>query len=283
MENSNSLKKSAWFTKSAGFSIAGFTALVVLIDLFSQRHYGLISPTWSNIFRLGFIIYYCMLIYRIHKIIAYHTGNAYAITPGKAVGFMFIPFYDLYWLFKWPLEASRFISSKKTETRISTGTIKTLLIVGLIAMIIPIPVNGNVFLVLGLSNFFLWLHISFSLLLDLQEINFDESVPQSPDVTTNEQVDFDVSQDEKATALLIAAVPGLYLLSFFMRILIHNFLIYRYSNFIMTLGYVVITILVARTIKNQNQKIIIFVLAGLMLFIAIGYMFHFFRLPPIFN
>jgi hypothetical protein len=42
------------------------------------------------------VVVYCMFIYRMWA--AIQDGQA-RMTPGKAVGFMFIPFFNLYWIF----------------------------------------------------------------------------------------------------------------------------------------------------------------------------------------
>ncbi len=55
------------------------------------------------------IVYWNICVYKIHKTLFIMADNCYPISPARAVGFGFIPFYNLYWMFKWPAEIIRFI------------------------------------------------------------------------------------------------------------------------------------------------------------------------------
>jgi hypothetical protein len=39
-------------------------------------------------------------------------GWMHPISPARAVGFHFIPFFNLYWMFKWPREISLFVNKQ---------------------------------------------------------------------------------------------------------------------------------------------------------------------------
>jgi hypothetical protein len=39
-------------------------------------------------------------------------GWRHPISPARAVGFHFIPFYNLYWIFKWPQPIAEFVNSR---------------------------------------------------------------------------------------------------------------------------------------------------------------------------
>jgi hypothetical protein len=58
--------------------------------------------------------------------------STYPITPGQAVGYHFIPFYNFYWVFKWPLEISRFVRENSSLSMISGGVMGLALLFGLI-------------------------------------------------------------------------------------------------------------------------------------------------------
>jgi hypothetical protein len=174
MEKKTTTKQnSTIFKRNIGFVFAGITALTVLIDIFTQSSYsyGTVSPTWSNIFRLGFIVYYCLLIARIHKIAAEKSDGQYPITPGKAVGFLFIPLFNFYWLFKWQLEISKFINSKFETEKIKTGSVVGLLIGGLVVQFIPLPVDGNKYWIFGLAMLFIFIHLAYKFFDSLNEID----------------------------------------------------------------------------------------------------------------
>lgn len=47
-------------------------------------------------------IYWFVCVYRYHKILAAVPGYTHSISPAKAVGFHFIPFFNIFWVFAWP-------------------------------------------------------------------------------------------------------------------------------------------------------------------------------------
>ena len=47
-------------------------------------------------------VYWFVCVYRYHKILAAVPNYVHPVTPGKAVGFHFIPVYNIYWIFYWP-------------------------------------------------------------------------------------------------------------------------------------------------------------------------------------
>lgn len=67
---------------------------------------------------LSGLIYWCICLYKIHKAIFVIADNCYPISPRRAVGFGFLPFYNLYWMFKWPGEIINFV---KTRSDVKTG------------------------------------------------------------------------------------------------------------------------------------------------------------------
>ena len=87
--------------------IAEFVAVSLDPQLAKQ---GGIPPLY--LFLVSFIggVYWFVCIYRYHVILAIVTGRKYPISPARAVGFHFIPFYQFYWVFKWPIEIARFVN-----------------------------------------------------------------------------------------------------------------------------------------------------------------------------
>ncbi len=67
---------------------------------------------WSTVPLLGMsvvcTIFYYFCIYRFHIVARATPGWEHPISAKRAVGFHFIPFYNFYWIFKWPLELGRF-------------------------------------------------------------------------------------------------------------------------------------------------------------------------------
>jgi Flp pilus assembly protein TadD len=57
----------------------------------------------------------------MHKVIGIVTNSTHPVTPGKAVGYHFIPFFNLYWIFKWPNEITNFVNSRSPSKQMSMG------------------------------------------------------------------------------------------------------------------------------------------------------------------
>lgn len=55
-------------------------------------------------------VYWLVCVYRYHVVMRYVPGWKHPISPVRAVGFHFIPIYNLYWVFKWPQEIARFVN-----------------------------------------------------------------------------------------------------------------------------------------------------------------------------
>jgi hypothetical protein len=73
---------------------------------------GGIPPLY--LFLVSFIggVYWLVCIHRIHVVLANAPRWKHPISPARAVGFHFIPFYQFYWIFKWPHEIANFVNSR---------------------------------------------------------------------------------------------------------------------------------------------------------------------------
>jgi Domain of unknown function (DUF4328) len=73
---------------------------------------GGIPPLY--LFLVSFVggVYWFVCIYRYHVILANVPGWKHPISPARAVGFHFIPIYNLYWIFKWPKEIAKFVNER---------------------------------------------------------------------------------------------------------------------------------------------------------------------------
>lgn len=68
-------------------------------------------------------IYWLFCVYRLHKVLEDMTRGSYQNTPGWAVGGHFLPFYNFYWLFKWPSDFSSFLNSRGEAARMISGAL----------------------------------------------------------------------------------------------------------------------------------------------------------------
>jgi len=57
-------------------------------------------------------VFWMVCIQRYHKILAAIPGYKHPISPAKAVGFHFIPFFWLVWIFIWPREIAKFVNAR---------------------------------------------------------------------------------------------------------------------------------------------------------------------------
>jgi hypothetical protein len=89
--------------------VAELVAVGLNPDLAKQ---GGIPPLY--LFLVSFIggVYWLVCIYRIHAVLANVPRWIHPISPARAVGFHFIPFYQFYWIFKWPREITKFVNSR---------------------------------------------------------------------------------------------------------------------------------------------------------------------------
>jgi hypothetical protein len=99
----------------------------------TRRTLGLM-PLW---FILTVNIYWLFWLHKTYKEIRAHTPGATDVTPGKAVGFMFIPFFNIYWFFRIMTDMPRAIRRMQEddplgEPPLNNGLITGLLIAGIL-------------------------------------------------------------------------------------------------------------------------------------------------------
>lgn len=79
---------------------------------------GGIACTASGLFYIIAVITLCVLCYKMWA--AIRDGDV-RTTPGQAVGFLFIPFFNLYWFFQsvwgWSQDYNKYIESRSIQTK----------------------------------------------------------------------------------------------------------------------------------------------------------------------
>jgi hypothetical protein len=98
----------------------------------------------------------CALVstaYVLHCISTYHyvlgkvDGWSHPISPRRAVRFHFIPIFNLYWDFKWPMELARFVNWRMQSHRMSGVLVGSLVLAGfLIAGFLDMSIGLTVIL-----------------------------------------------------------------------------------------------------------------------------------------
>jgi hypothetical protein len=94
-----------------GFVLAALLFAFEVAVVILPESAGILGPPFFA-FSLLAVVYWLACIHRIHVLLEEATSGAYPIRPGKAVGSHFIPLFNLYWLFAWPVKAARLIQSR---------------------------------------------------------------------------------------------------------------------------------------------------------------------------
>lgn len=94
---------------AAATIVAEFIALGLHPELGKQ---GGIPPLYLFLLSLVGGVYWLVCIYQLHVVMAQIPGWKYRISPARAVGFHFIPFYNLYWVLRWPRDIAVFVNSR---------------------------------------------------------------------------------------------------------------------------------------------------------------------------
>ena len=72
----------------------------------------LIPPLYLFLANFISLVYWMVCVYEFHVILSRVTAGTYPVKPLRAAWFHLIPFYGLYWVFKWPRELARFVNSR---------------------------------------------------------------------------------------------------------------------------------------------------------------------------
>jgi hypothetical protein len=83
------------------------------------------------------VLYWLSCVQRFHTILnliaPWVAGKSiYPYTPGQAVGYHFIPFYNLYWAYKWPAELSSYLQENTPVRMVSGGALGLLALAALL-------------------------------------------------------------------------------------------------------------------------------------------------------
>jgi hypothetical protein len=93
---------------------------------------------------IGGWIYWLVCVHRLHKILDELSNGSYPNSPGEAAGKHIIPFYNLYWVFKWPADLSEYINKRGRVKMISGYMIGALILFALLVRLVDGAVGLNV-------------------------------------------------------------------------------------------------------------------------------------------
>jgi hypothetical protein len=96
----------------------------ILVDpTAAERQTLLTYLTW-----LVGIAYWLFCVHRFHRVLAESTGGSHPISPGRAAGFHLIPFFNLYWIFRWTNAVADLVGARITRARVRHGWTGVLLL-----------------------------------------------------------------------------------------------------------------------------------------------------------
>jgi hypothetical protein len=160
---------SVWF----GFIFAGAFFVGELVVVFLGLEESMAGFVLILV-ALGGWIYWLVCVHRFHKILREVSRNHYPFSGGEAVGKHFIPFYNLYWLFKWPTTMTDYLSQRGRVQIVSGNVLGAIL---LISLLTGRFFDGGI----GLTGVFaVGMYISSKLRAHLRSISPGE-LPPAPD------------------------------------------------------------------------------------------------------
>lgn len=113
-----------------GFLFAGAFLLIevlfVALDLDEQA-----VDAFLRLILFAGSIYWLACVYKIHKILEELTHRRYPYSPIGAALRHFVPFYNIWWLFKWPMELSDYVAGKGRVKMIPGAVIGLLLLLAM--------------------------------------------------------------------------------------------------------------------------------------------------------
>jgi len=132
----------------------GIGFVLVLLSFVTAMIEGAVNPELARqeppvgfylVFLIGAWFYWLWCVHRYHDIMCSVSGYRHPISPGQAVARHFFPFYNFYWVFRWPSQIATFVNWR-AQANVMHGWIAGLLVLG--AVILGRMIDGSVGLVL---------------------------------------------------------------------------------------------------------------------------------------
>jgi hypothetical protein len=96
-------------------------------------------------------VYWLVCVYQFHQVLARIPGWRHPISPGRAVAFHFIPFYNLYWVFHWPAEIARFVNVRMQKPFMKPQVVGAAVFAAVLVRLILDPGLGLILLFVAAS------------------------------------------------------------------------------------------------------------------------------------
>jgi hypothetical protein len=111
---------------------------------------GGIPPLYLFLASFVGIVYWLVCVHQVHVVLKNVPGWSHPISPARAVGFHLIPFYNLYWVFKWPREIATFVNARLGQPVMKPVPVG-IAILGALILRIPDPGFGLILLFFPMS------------------------------------------------------------------------------------------------------------------------------------
>jgi hypothetical protein len=102
-----------------GFLLGIMFLVLELIDAIFFLDVESPSTLYAAYLLVSFIIwiYWLYCVYKINEAVDRIPGYHHSITPARAVAFHFLPFFNIYWIFKWPAALANFVNWRMQAKR----------------------------------------------------------------------------------------------------------------------------------------------------------------------
>lgn len=122
-----------------------------------------IPPLYLFILIFVGFIYWLVCVHRYHVILQLVPGWKHPISPGRAVGFQFIPVYNLYWAFKWPQEIAKFVNWRFGQPIMNIRAVGLVFFAAFVIRLLFDSGFGLILLCIAASHVSGWLKRAFAL------------------------------------------------------------------------------------------------------------------------
>jgi hypothetical protein len=125
-----------------GFALSGLLLASEFLDFGKgPGQQGTRANLLFLIFVLASWIYWLWCVHRYHDILTSIPGYHHPISPGQAVARHFIPFYNFYWVFKWPTEVATFVNWRTQSPTMRGWIVGLLVLAGFVMRIVDASVG----------------------------------------------------------------------------------------------------------------------------------------------
>jgi hypothetical protein len=104
------------------------------------------------------VVYWLVCVHRFHSVLANVPGWKHPVTPGKAVGFHFIPIYFFYWIFRWPSAIAEFVNHRLHGKVMNRWTVGVCFLASMVCRLVLDPAISVAILFFGCSYVSGFLH-----------------------------------------------------------------------------------------------------------------------------